>query len=327
MTRTLAPRLRRASVSSAAVLPAIARSIPSGEPSAMSRLAIGLRQSTWVARPAGAMSRFVLLQTPPSTYSRPPICTGAKIHGTEQDACTASATLAAGDPGAPNTTRRPLARSTATTRRRPSKRAPALSTRSRIAVSEVSLPGARPSSAARNAVLPFAPAASAIGASGVAAAPASRTASRATVCRIVRGRAGHCAASRFEPSDATSALVSPAVSSRCPSAGRGRRGRSPATSAAPTSEPADVPTTDSVARKSCPVASSMPARRPLIHASPSVPPLASTSTSGRRKGASATSVQRTHGAARGRADGVHVGPGWRSYAHAGGSAGARVRQR
>ena len=187
----------------------------------MSRLAIGLRQSTWVARPAGAMSRFVLLQTPPSTYSRPPICTGAKIHGTEQDACTASATLASGAPGAPNTTRRPLARSTATTRRRPSKRAPALSTRSRIAVSDVSRPGARPSSAARSAVLPFAPAASAIGASGVAAAPARRTASRATLCRIVRGSGSHCAASRVELSDATSPLVSPGGSSRP----RGRRPR------------------------------------------------------------------------------------------------------
>ena len=140
------------------------------------------------------MSRFVLLHTPPSTYSRPRICTGAKIHGTEQEACTASATLAAGAPGAPNTTRRPLARSTATTRRRPSKRAPARSTRSRIAVREVSLPGARPSSAARSAVLPFAPAASAIGASGVAAAPASRTASRATLCSTVRGSGSRCAA-------------------------------------------------------------------------------------------------------------------------------------
>ena len=97
--RTFAPRLRSASVSSAAVLPAIARSIPNGEAIAMSRLAIGFRHSTCVARPAGAMSRFVLLQTPPSTYSRPPICTGAKIHGTEQDACTASATRRVGRAG------------------------------------------------------------------------------------------------------------------------------------------------------------------------------------------------------------------------------------
>ena len=61
--RTFAPRLRSVSVSSAAVLPAIARSIPNGDAIAMSRLAIGFRQSTWVARAAGAMSRFVLLHT------------------------------------------------------------------------------------------------------------------------------------------------------------------------------------------------------------------------------------------------------------------------
>ncbi len=68
------------------MLPAIARSSPNAEEMAMSRLMIGFRHSTWVARPAGAVSRFVLLHTPPSTYSRPPIVTGAKIHGTEQEA-------------------------------------------------------------------------------------------------------------------------------------------------------------------------------------------------------------------------------------------------
>ena len=43
--------------------------------------------------PAAADGRGVEVrqhQTPPSTYSRPPISTGAKIHGTEQDATTAS---------------------------------------------------------------------------------------------------------------------------------------------------------------------------------------------------------------------------------------------
>ena len=84
--RTFAPRPRRASVSSARVLPAIARSMPNGEAIAMSRLAIGFRHRTCVSRAAGAMSRFVLLQTPPSTYSRPLMRTGAKIHGTEHDA-------------------------------------------------------------------------------------------------------------------------------------------------------------------------------------------------------------------------------------------------
>src|SRR3984957_3405797 len=86
-------------------------------------LAVGFRHSTWVSRPAGAASRLVGLQTPPSTYSRPPIWTGANSHGTVHDAATASATGALGAPGRPNTTRRPELRSTAATRRRPSNRA------------------------------------------------------------------------------------------------------------------------------------------------------------------------------------------------------------
>src|SRR6202000_2400120 len=60
----------------------------------VARLAVGLRHSTCVSRPAGAASRLVGLQTPPSTYSRPPIVTGANSHGTVQDAWTASATVA-----------------------------------------------------------------------------------------------------------------------------------------------------------------------------------------------------------------------------------------
>ena len=45
-------------------------------------LAVGFRHSTCVSRPAGAASRLVGLHTPPSTYSRPPIVTGANSHGT-----------------------------------------------------------------------------------------------------------------------------------------------------------------------------------------------------------------------------------------------------
>ena len=52
-------------------------------------------------RPAGAASRLVALQTPPSTYSRPPISTGANSHGTLHEAATASATVARRRPGAP----------------------------------------------------------------------------------------------------------------------------------------------------------------------------------------------------------------------------------
>src|SRR5436305_12799004 len=92
------------------------------------RLAVGLRHSTSAPRPAGAASRFVPLQTPPSTYSWPLICTGANSHGTLHDAATASATVAAGALGLPNTARLPEARSTAVIRRRPSNRAPEAAT-------------------------------------------------------------------------------------------------------------------------------------------------------------------------------------------------------
>ena len=69
---------------------------------------VGSSASTSPARPTGAASRLDMLQTPPSTYSRPPISTGGNSHGTEQDASTASATVASGAPGAPNTTRLPV---------------------------------------------------------------------------------------------------------------------------------------------------------------------------------------------------------------------------
>src|SRR5205823_5190781 len=71
------------------------------------RLAVGFRHSTSAPRPAGATSMLVPLHTPPSTYSRPSISTGANSHGTVHDAATASATVAAGARGLPNTTRRP----------------------------------------------------------------------------------------------------------------------------------------------------------------------------------------------------------------------------
>ncbi len=51
--------------------------------------------------------------------------------------------------------------------------------------------------------------------------------------------------------------------------------------------PAEVPTSDSVSRKSTPVEASMPASTPVIHASPRMPPAASTSTSGGWKEGSA----------------------------------------
>src|SRR4051812_50021433 len=72
--------------------------------------AVGLRHRTWVPRRAGVASRLVGLQTPPSTYSRPSISTGANTHGIAHEASTAAATVARGEPGAPNTTRLPLRR-------------------------------------------------------------------------------------------------------------------------------------------------------------------------------------------------------------------------
>src|SRR6202012_550349 len=127
IVRTLAPRRRSATDSTVTAERATLR-ITVSIVWRVARLAVGFRQSTWVSRPAGAASRLVGLQTPPSTYSRLPILPGANSHGTVHEGSTAAAPVAGGAPGLPNTTRRPLARSTAVTRRRPSKRAPDRST-------------------------------------------------------------------------------------------------------------------------------------------------------------------------------------------------------
>src|ERR1700760_1356836 len=133
IVRTRAPRRRSASASTDTADRATLRMIVSIV-WRVARLAVGFRHRTWVSRPAGATSRLVGLHTPPSTYSRRPILTGANSHGTVQDASTASATLAGGAPGLPNTTRRPEPRSTAVTRSRPSNRAPDRSTWARRAL-------------------------------------------------------------------------------------------------------------------------------------------------------------------------------------------------
>ena len=116
MTRCTSARLRRSTCSSISVA---TRNAAPRIPSAP----VGSRHSTRVPRDTGATSRLVTDQAPPSTYSRPPIRTGSNTAGIAHDACTASATLAFGAPGAPNTTRRPFDLSTVHTRRRPSKRA------------------------------------------------------------------------------------------------------------------------------------------------------------------------------------------------------------
>src|SRR5436305_3720784 len=114
---TAAPRRRRTRLSTEAAERATLRMTVSSR-WVLARLAVGLRHSTCVSRPAGAASRLVGLQTPPSTYSRDPMRTGAYSQGTLQDAATAAATPDRGAPGLPKITRRPLRRSTAATRSR-----------------------------------------------------------------------------------------------------------------------------------------------------------------------------------------------------------------
>src|SRR3954454_25396988 len=92
IVRTSAPRARRERVSARAADCENARSAPKAVRDAASD-AVGLRQRTWGPRPTGVASRFVGLQPPPSPYSPPPIRTGAKTPGIEQEASTAWPTL------------------------------------------------------------------------------------------------------------------------------------------------------------------------------------------------------------------------------------------
>src|SRR5579875_4113206 len=119
MMLTLAPRARRAEASSSIVARQAARR---GAFQGPWRLVIVATIRTRTSRLAGAMSALVGLQTAPSTYSRPAMVAGANTSGSAQDALSACATVASGPPGAPKTTRLPERRSTATTRKRPSKR-------------------------------------------------------------------------------------------------------------------------------------------------------------------------------------------------------------
>src|ERR1700758_1017380 len=81
IVRTLAPRRRRARDSIETAERATWR-MTGIMVWRVARLAVGLRHSTWVSRPAGAAWRLVGLHTPPSTYSRPPMLNGANSHGT-----------------------------------------------------------------------------------------------------------------------------------------------------------------------------------------------------------------------------------------------------
>ena len=142
--------------------------------------AVGARHSTWAPRPPGAASRLTGLQTPPSTYSRPAISTGANSHGTAHEASTASRTRACGAPGAPNSTRRAAARD-----RPPRPQAAVELGAERVeepasAVKRRCGRGAVTDSAAERASRPAgASPANAIGASGLAATVPKRNAARA----------------------------------------------------------------------------------------------------------------------------------------------------
>ena len=219
-----------------------------------------------MSRPAGAASRLVGLQTPPSTYSRPWISTGANNQGTVHDACTASATETLGARGLPKTTRRPLRRSTAVTRSRPSNRAPERSIRPRRRLRSSRGVGIRCSIAAR---ITAPPGAASPSASGANAAPAAIAHAPARLAAYIAAAASPSTGSE------------PASSANEPlSMFDGRRGDWPAARCADTIAPAEVPTKDSHSRRSKPVASSIPASTPIIHASPRTPPPPSTKTSG-----------------------------------------------
>ena len=184
--------------------------------------------------------------------------TGMKTAGIAHDAATACPTDAEGARRLPNTTRRPVAASTVHTRRRPSNVAPQRSTSPPKAAIE-----RRPSGRARRA-------------SARIGAP-TRAATAPTPTRTF----GTCRASRSGSENGDGA---PSGSSTgrmgLASADPGRRGERPATRLAATIDPALVPTNRRQRRRSAPVASSYPARTPVIHASPNSPPPPSTRTVG-----------------------------------------------
>ena len=148
--------------------------------------------------------------------------TGANSHGTEHDASTASPTRAAGAPGRPNTTRRPLLRATATTRRRPSNRcSPDASIRARRPLSVSRGRGAARSTAARAAAAGGAASDSASGTSGAPRSSANAPA-RSPACAV---RSSNPKPSARPPSycSAASGSVEPATGRFERSAGSERR--------------------------------------------------------------------------------------------------------
>ncbi len=212
-----------------------------------------------MSRPAGAASRLVGLQTPPSTYSRSPIATGANSHGTVHEASTASATVARGAPGC----RTPRAGPAAGPRRRPA------------GARQSGRPSARPGTAGR-------PASGRGGgprsSSDRITAPPGAATPRASGAKSRRRRARTDPARRAAASAATArppARAAPTPTSSLvptPTAGAA----TPATRWAATIAPAEVRrTTRSHAGPSRPRPRCL-ASTPIIQASPSTPPPPST---------------------------------------------------
>ena len=233
--------------------------------------AVGSRHSTWVPRPACAASRFVTLHAPPSTYSRSPMRTGEKTHGIAHDAQTASATRRrrcarrAEDHAAPA-----AAVDRADAQPPVEARAPARDARAQAGAADGRGRAARRGPRRAPARRPARRARAAAPVSGALAAQPTRAASRTTP------RSAGAAAS----SSAASAVGSRRRRASA-SVASGRGGRRPGGQPRGDDRAADVPTKASTRRKSTSAASSIPASTPCIQASPTIPPPASTRTSGR----------------------------------------------
>ena len=186
------------------------------------------------------------------------------------------ATVAAGAPGAPNTTRRPRARSTQATAGDRPKRSPWRAMRARRSSSVPGGAAMRASAAARTSAPPRAR----------ATAPAARASCR----RCPRAGAEPAGAPRSRPPPSASAAAA-RRGSRAAASSASRRRAPLRPRPAPRLhareqvggdiEPAEVPTICSQAAKSMPVSAATPASTPPIQAAPIVPPAPRTSTSGR----------------------------------------------
>ena len=116
--------------------------------------------------------------------------------------------------------------------------------------------------------------------------------------RASRGRSPPAPAARWRPSPSAPRCAAGRSAGRRPR-GPARRRRdgagwpsvTPAASRAATIAPAEVPTKASTSRSSAPASSSMPARTPVIHASPMTPPPARTRTSGTAKAGTRLSLR------------------------------------